>query len=269
MTAKRRRAPRSGRTISPALDDPIRIVPLRAPPELFGPAPGIQAPPPPELTYRGGPLLAAVEVYTVFWGAAWNDAAQQTTMQSLNRFFQFVVAGAYVDQLREYSTPQQAIGPGRYVGTAVVPAPAPGTSVTDAAIQQMLEQQLGSGSSIPAPTPNSLYFVFLPPGVSVVASGSRSCQAFCGYHDQINSQIFYAVVPYPNCSGCLGGLGPLDALTSVCSHELAEAITDPIPGQGWYNDDHGEIGDICAWQNKTLGSYVVQLLWSNRADACV
>ena len=81
--------------------------------------------------------------------------------------------------------------------------------------------------------------------------------------------MYYAVVPYPNCAGCLGNLGPLDALTSVCSHELAEAITDPVPGQGWYNDTNGEIGDICAWQNKKLGAYEVQLLWSNRAQACV
>ena len=61
----------------------------------------------------------------------------------------------------------------------------------------------------------------------------------------------------------------VDALTSVCSHELAEAITDPVPGEGWYDDTSGEIGDICAWQNKRLGAYEVQLLWSNRARACV
>src|SRR5947207_11397663 len=35
-----------------------------------------------------------------------------------------------------------------------------------------------------------------------------------------------------------------DALTSVSSHELAEAITDPVPGQGWYDDASGEMGDI-------------------------
>jgi len=103
----------------------------------------------------------------------------------------------------------------------------------------------------------------------VVAGSERSCQAFCGYHDRSAGGLFYAVVPYPDCSGCLGNPRPLDALTSVCSHELAEAITDPVPGQGWYDDANGEIGDICAWQNKTLGAYEVQLLWSNRAKACV
>src|SRR3989475_5457792 len=70
-------------------------------------------------------------------------------------------------------------------------------------------------------------------------------------HDRSAGGLYYAVVPYPNCSGCLGNLAPLDALTSVCSHELAEAITDPVPGQGWYNDTNGEIGDICADRKST------------------
>jgi hypothetical protein len=263
------RPPRAGRTIGPALGAPIRIVPLHGVRDLVAPAPGIQAPPSPQLTYRGGPLLSAVQVSTVFWGTAWGDAAQQNAVQGLNRFFQFVVTSVYLDQLAEYNTPQQKIGRGSYAGTATIPDPALGTSVTDGAIRQMLQQQLASGSSLPAPTANSLYFIFLPPGVSVAAGGDRSCQTFCGYHDAIESQRFYAVVPYPNCAGCLGTLGPLDAMTSVSSHELAEAITDPVPGQGWYDDTNGEIGDMCAWQNKKLNTFVVQQLWSNRAHGCV
>ena len=71
------------------------------------------------------------------------------------------------------------------------------------------------------------------------------------------------------CAGCLAGLSPFEALTSGCSHELAEAITDPVPGTGWYDDANGEIGDVCAWENKRLGDYLVQRLWSNRAGVCV
>jgi len=48
-----------------------------------------------------------------------------------------------------------------------------------------------------------------------------------------------------------------------------EAITDPIPGEGWYDDANGEIGDICAWQTKRLGNYTVQLEWSNKANKCM
>ena len=81
--------------------------------------------------------------------------------------------------------------------------------------------------------------------------------------------VFYAAMPYPGCAGCMGGLAVLPALTSTSSHELCEAITDPIPGQGWYDDANGEIGDICAWKTKQLGAYTVQLEWSNTAGNCI
>jgi hypothetical protein len=72
----------------------------------------------------------------------------------------------------------------------------------------------------------------------------------------------------PGCKGCLGRLQPFDALTSISSHELAEAITDPVPGTGWYDDANGEIGDICAWQTETVEGYTVQKLWSNTQGSC-
>jgi len=145
----------------------------------------------------------------------------------------------------------------------------PSASVTDLAIQQLLQREISSNATFPQPSPNTLYFVFLPPGTTVVQGGSSSCQQFCGYHDAIGSRIFYAVMPFPDCAGCLGGLAQLDALTSTTSHELCEAITDPIPGQGWYDDANGEIGDICAWKSKKLGQYAVQLEWSNQTDKCL
>ena len=77
---------------------------------LVAPAPRVLAPSAALLTYRGGPLLTAVEVVTVFWGAAWNEATADATAQSLNAFFQFVVTSPYIDQLGEYDTPQQKIG---------------------------------------------------------------------------------------------------------------------------------------------------------------
>src|SRR5947209_18929566 len=109
----------------------IRVVPMRGIGGLVAPAARVAAPPAAQLTYRGGPLLTAVEVVTVYWGAAWNDATAQATAQSLNGFFQFVVSSPYVDQLAEYGTPQQKIGRGRYVGTARVTASPPGASGTD------------------------------------------------------------------------------------------------------------------------------------------
>src|SRR5439155_22487036 len=113
-----------------------------------------------QLTYRGGPLLTAVEVVTVFWGAAWDEATAQATAQSLNAFYQFVVSSPYIDQLGEYNTPQQKIGSGRFAGTARVTDPAPGASVTDSAIQQMLEGEF-AGKLHPDRTANMVYVAFL------------------------------------------------------------------------------------------------------------
>jgi hypothetical protein len=243
---------------------PIRIVPLHRPEAARPVAPAAA----PNLTYRNGPLLAAVQVSTIFWGSAWQQAPQNAFVHGVNQFFDFILTSALLDQLAEYSVPGKQIGHGTRIGTTSVTTPEPGKSVQDSAIQKMLQQGISAGT-LPTPNPNTLYFVLLPPGVEVIQGGSASCQAFCGYHDATSAQIFYAVMPYPGCPGCTGGLAPFDALTSTTSHELCEAITDPIPGQGWYDDNNGEIGDICAWKTRSLGGYTIQLEWSNKASACV
>ncbi|GAC1653638.1 MAG: hypothetical protein NVS9B1_03280 [Candidatus Dormibacteraceae bacterium] len=252
--------------ISPT-HDPIRVVPLHLPETTIrltaGPSPT------PLLTYRGGHLLTAVQVFTVFWGAAWEQGPQAGVMASVNQFFDLVLTSPLMDQLAEYSVPGHAIGHGKHIGTTVLKTPLVPHAVRDHQIQQLLETATGAGGGLPAPTPQTLYFVYLPPGVTVTQGGGRSCMTFCGYHSDIGGSLFYAVMPYPGCSGCTGGLQPLDALTSTSSHELCEAVTDAVPGQGWYDDLHGEIGDICAWKTKTIGAYTVQLEWSNKAGACV
>jgi len=250
------------------LNDPIRIVPLHLPIELYRPSAGIAAAPAAQLTYRGGPLLDSIKVFTIFWGKAWQTTPNSSLANQVNQFFKFVVSSALIDQLAEYSVPGQPIGHGSFIGTVTIATPALSHSVTDAAIQQTLQLEIKSNSSVPKPDANTLYFIYLPPGTAVVQGGSRSCQAFCGYHDTFGNGIYYAVMPFPNCAGCLGGMSNLDALTSTSSHEFCEAITDPVPGQGWYDDTHGEIGDICAWQTKKLGNYTVQLEWSNKNASC-
>jgi hypothetical protein len=189
-------------------------------------------------------------------------------MAKVNEFFDYVLTSQLMDQLGEYSVPGKTIGHGSRIGTTVLTSPAPGTAVQDSAIQQLLQREISAGT-LPANNANTLYFLFLPKGAKVFQGNSASCQSFCGYHDTFANNIYYAVMPYPGCAGCLGGLPPLDALTSTTSHELSEAITDPVPGQGWYDDNNGEIGDICAWKTRMLGNYTVQLEWSNKAGSCI
>jgi hypothetical protein len=239
---------------------PIRIVPLRL--EALAPVGA------PQLTYRGGPLLSEAQVFVLFWGDAWQQDPQVALVQQINSFFDYVLTSEVMDQLAEYSVPGSAISHGTRTGSLELTT-APPSSVSDGDLKQLIQQEISSDPAVPQPTSSSLYFVFLPPGVTVGLNGGASCVNFCGYHSDIDGKVFYAVMPYPDCSGCEGGLSVIDALTATTSHELCEAITDPVPGQGWYDDQNGEIGDICAWQTKQSAGYTVQLEWSNSAGRCL
>lgn len=220
------------------------------------------------LTYRGGALLKNVEVFTVFWGKLWGvGKASVKMMKDINAFFEAIVVSPQIDQLDEYSVPNPKIGHGSFIGTKVIRAKAPVGSVTDSTIRTRLKQWIAA-NTVPKPTNNTVYFLYLDPKIISIMGGSRSCQSYCGYHDNVSS-VYYAVMPYPTCSGCRGGISAFDAITGTSSHELCEAITDPVPGTGWYDDVNGEIGDICAWNFKNVAGYNVQLEWSNKAGKCI
>jgi hypothetical protein len=248
--------------------DPVRIVPVRSVVEIAEPVHGAAPAAPADLVYNGGPLLGAVEVFVIFWGTWWHAGDGASLADRLNGFFDFVLTSELIDQLAEYSAGGTTIGHGSRTGATTVTEPAPTATVTDASIQRMLPGLVDDGT-LPQPSENTLFFLYLPPSTAVVQGGARSCQAFCGYHNATADGIFYAVMPYPGCRGCTGDLEPFDALTSTSSHELCEAITDPIPGSGWYDEANGENGDICAWQTRKLGEYTMQLEWSNRSGRCV
>src|SRR5215475_3135211 len=227
-------SPSAARETQTKFKHPWRIVPLQT-------APRLGAAITPELTYRNGPLLTNVEVFTVFWGAAWQDSTNSAVAKQMNEFFDFILTSKLIDQLAEYNVEGKTIEHGKRTGSLTLTTSEPGTQLQDRAIQKMLQEEIAAGT-LPKNNANSLYFVFLPPGTQVELAGAASCSDFCGYHDATSDNVFYATMPYANCTGCEGELAMLDALTSTSSHELCEAITDPVPGQGWYDDANGEIG---------------------------
>ena len=240
--------------------EPIRIVPLS---QLQ-----VQQAVTANLTYRGGALIEAAKVFAIYWGESWvNDAEARNLSGAMNQFFTDILVSSLIDQLSEYSVSGQTIGHGSFIGSQVITVDAPAKSVTDSGIQTALQDWISNGT-VPQNDKDTIYFIFLEEGIVSVMGGSRSCQSYCGYHNNVDG-IYYAVMPYPGCDGCLGGLAALDALTGTSSHELCEAITDPVPGTGWYDDAQGEIGDICAWQFKQIDSYTLQLEWSNAQNRCV
>src|SRR5262245_55280411 len=169
-------------------EHPLRIVPLHT-------APLLAAATTPELTYRNGPLLTNVEVFTVFWGAAWQDATNSAVSKQMNEFFDFILTSKLMDQLAEYNVEGKTIGHGKRIGSLILTTSEPGMKLQDSKIQKMLQDQIAAGT-LPANYANSLYFVYLPPGAQVEQGGAASCADFCGYHDATSDNIFYAVMPY-------------------------------------------------------------------------
>ena len=225
-------------------------------------------------SYHGGPLLTAVQVVTIFWGADWTQPTLSVLIPQLNQFFDFILTSSLIDLLGEYGVPGQPIGHGSRIPTPPFPFTdtepgGGGGQLSDNQLQQALQGWI-SNNRVPSPTSNTVYFVYLPPGVTATDNvGDVSCQDDCGYHYHINGTIFYAVIPFPSCGRCKFAGKSFDSLTIGSSHELCESITDPT-FSGWSDDNaHDEIGEPCAANIAQLGVYKIQKIWSNCATDCL
>ena len=238
--------------------------PMHKKTELYDPAQSRVIPDGMTLDYHGGVLLAHVEVTVIFLGDWWNSHRDLATQ--LDAFWNTVMQSSVVGQLQEYSIGTYTLGSGSYLGSHIFALTPPATA-NDAWIVATLQDILSHGT-IGSPQENSLYMIYLPSGVASEQGGDRSCDVYCGYHNNANT-LYYAVIPYPDCYGCTGNLDVFQALCVTSSHELCEAVTDPAVGNGWLSSDGAEIGDICAWQFRQEGPYTVQKEWSNIKKTCI
>ena len=234
-----------------------------------------------QVAYNGGPLLQNVEVVTLFWGPDWKSNALP---DYFNGFFKALFTdGRFMANLAQYSAGGYTIGNGTLASTGTDDQ-APPSPVHDAEIQAEIQAQIAAGH-LPAPDANTVYFVFTPPQIDVIdPSGHDSFHTFTGYHYFVTGSggFPYAVIPYDDT------LSDPHEMTHYASHELAEAVTDPEPGDttlGWYDNNNGEIGDIPVslfaarrisesglvdQLNALDGTvYLVQKVWSNQANAPV
>jgi hypothetical protein len=239
----------------------------------------------PHLDYYGGRVLSHVKVDVVVWDRwSYGRAARLTGSRSIESFLKAVTASSYVDWLDEYDTPTQHIGRGNVEGVYTVRPPTPdnGATITGSQIEDAL-RSLIAANQLPRPSTTRLYAVFFPSRKTISTGDRNSANDFCAYHDTMTyarSTAYYAVMPYEvGNRGCKMASSTFDSLTTVVSHELLEAITDPGVGLNrvaWYDRDNGEIADICAFASpatRVAGadgvSYAVQRAWSNRAGSCV
>ncbi len=249
----------------------------------------------PHLIEYGGPVISNVKLIMVVYGTGTYASYVSTdTAPSMASYYSQLPTSSYMDWLNEYNTGSQKIGRGTYAGKfTITPSAANnGTSITDAQVQAELNAQI-NGGHLPVPDANTIFMVHFRAG-QTIANGGNSCQAggFCAYHGSaINGsyEYCYAVLPDFHSSLCASGCGSSSEYNNVCStasHEVIEAITDPLVadatafasplGWYWYSTDtcQGEIADICNQNQATFTgtdgrSYSVQKSWSNAAAACI
>jgi hypothetical protein len=151
------------------------------------------------------------------------------------------------------------------------------TTTDQSAIEGYLFSRLDPPSSgWPLPDGNTLYVLYYPSSTTISDGG---CTSFAGYHScvQLSNGMCVPYAVLPRCGDL--GLDPLDELTLVTTHELAEAATDPFVGAAsaystasdfaWVERAQGgEIGDMCQYKpgnallDPQLGNYV-ERMWSN------
>ncbi|MFT3769918.1 MAG: hypothetical protein QM820_31195 [Minicystis sp.] len=228
-------------------------------------------------TYRGGPVISNVKVVTVFWNST------VPNQSNLNSFYQTIVQSPHLDWLSEYKTPTQTIGRGSFLATYVDTAAPTSKSLKDPDIQKEIARLINN-ASVPAPDADTLYMVHFPAGVSISMEGNLSCQQFCAYHGTFKNNgknVYYGVMPdfSGGCEACGGTNDKLKNTTIVTSHELIEAITDPAIGLAnaqndesflaWYDDQGGEIGDVCQSEAGEVSGWMVQGEYSMKEGGCI
>ncbi len=252
------------------------------------------------VTYQGGPVIPNADIISVYLGAP-----DSTFAASMDHFYSEIQRdGRYLQWLSEYSTPTQTIGSGTFAGSFVLPAPG-GTS-DQAGIGAYLDHQIHIGA-LPQTSANTIYMVHVAPSVPVISgpailgipAGAAPGQGWCAMHLSYISPatgrgfstpaIVYAVLPNtPSCGQDMA------TQTFEASHELIEAITDPMVavfseqffsygfGQGaigWTDPTRSsffnpsEIADLCNGGSKFLvtspvDAFVVSTGFSNSRRTC-
>ncbi len=250
--------------------------------DASGDAGGPKRPAAPQVLDVGGPVIAHPKIVPVSFP---NDPLSA----DIDTLYAAFASTTYWGEV----TAEYGIAPAKPLPPVHVTTPAAAT-IDDTEIQQWLASQLdGTHPEWPAPDADTLYVLNYPPGTTITLFGETSCVGFHGYHSQASvgaNQVSYSVVsrcasvPEVNVTG-------IQYVSAVASHEVIEALTDPLPfSKPAYetpDDDHlawalalgGELGDMCALNGEVFFQpadfpYTVQRIWSNAAakagnDPCV
>ena len=234
------------------------------------------------------------KVYLVFWGSQWSSDPAGAA-PALQAFFKGIhgkpdpwgkILNQYCEGLPVGTTNCGSQGThirhprkrGPLAGAWFDNATAAPTNATVAQIAaEAVRGAEHFGNTTQAPNLNAEYVVASATGTHPDGFPNSG---FCGWHSSTTSadgKLAYTNLPYVPVLGAgacttIGSPTLLDGYFSTETHEYAETVTDFFPSAGWLGGG-GEIGDECvqldAREALKTGTFDVQGLWSNSANACV
>ena len=171
---------------------------------------------------------------------------------------------------------------GTFLGSADISIPANKRTVNEKNIQSMVASAI-THAGIKKPDGETVYTIFLPPGVVLTHGTSDSRRGLGGFHGSYvdpstAKPVYYSAIVYAGPgSGVPFTRNPVDNMTIAASHEWTEAVTNPDVNRdrlAWYNKTYGEVGDIPIALGLPLNTLwgrmqgcAVQKEWSNDQGA--
>jgi hypothetical protein len=212
-----------------------------------------------------GPFMSVAHIHLIFWGAEWVGAAPPVDPLAVRAAVGSICASAYMDAAYDYGNSGSIAWKTFYMQSATEPpASFPDTSVS------ALLTFLFSGNLVPLPDSENgidqFYVVFMPSTATSATAGRGGEHSFYSWTNpatNATTKVRFAWV-LNNSS--------IDFVTTVFSHELVEAYTDPegtyIQIQPSNAASWNEVGDICLSVGYVDG-IAVQSYWSQKDQACV
>jgi len=225
----------------------------------------------PQEFYNGGPVMTEEPtIYYIYYG---DWTRNRRTRDLLEDFASDIGRSEWYDILTTYYERRRGsriyVEDGANFGYSVHSRSNFGTTPSDGNIRDIVKNAIRDGQ-VPLDR-NAVYFVLTAPGIVQTGvppngGGGAYCSgpnSYCGWHYWFRFRgrtLKMAFVGAPSrCSSCFyvssnPALLPnrdvnADNMVTAIAHELAETITDPLGGSGWYTQStlnhDGEIGDAC------------------------
>jgi len=215
----------------------------------------------------GGKKLRNAIVNLIFWGDAWNtNPPPNPSLAQVVSDAASILAGPYQTRISQYGASSAQLG----TVFISVPGNNPPTNYTTGNVGNLITTAI-EGGALPEPDEENtdfLHCVFMPPG-TIPPPNLGGLHTFASYSDydfpfdiDINDRSHMAWVAFGNRA----------FISSVFSHELVEALSDPEGNGIQVNPTNpsnwNEIGDVCATRGLVNG-VTVQSYWSQSDRACV